>query len=82
MSKWILYIIKCRDGSFYTGITTDLKKRIKWHNEGRASKYTRSRRPVVLKYKEVLKNESLARKREAEIKSISRANKLKLINER
>jgi len=80
MSTWTLYIIECRDGTLYTGITTDLEKRIKRHNQGRASKYTRSRKPVVLKYQKALKNESLARKREAEIKSMSRASKLKLIN--
>ena len=79
MSTWTLYIIECRDGTLYTGITTDLEKRIKRHNQGRASKYTRSRKPVVLKYQKSLKNESLARKREAEIKSMSRASKLRMI---
>ena len=79
MSEWILYIIECRDGSLYTGITVDLEKRLKRHNEGRASKYTRARKPVVLRYKEVLNNESLARKREAEIKKLSRHSKLRMI---
>ena len=79
MSKWILYIIKCNDGSLYTGITTDLAKRIKHHNEGKAAKYTRVRVPIRLVHKEILKNESSARKREAAIKKLSRTDKLRLI---
>ena len=82
MSEWTLYIIECRDGSLYTGITTDLKKRLKRHNEGKATKYTRARKPVKLVYSEEMSSESLARKREAEIKNMSRTNKLKLINKR
>ncbi|MFA4980895.1 MAG: GIY-YIG nuclease family protein [Candidatus Omnitrophota bacterium] len=78
MKEWVLYIIKCRDGSLYTGITTDLNKRLRLHNEGKASKYTRSRRPVRLARTEVFNNESSARKREAEVKSLSRAEKLEL----
>ena len=63
----------------YTGITTDLDKRIKRHNEGRAAKYTRSRKPVRLVYTEKCDNESCARSREAEIKKMSREKKLELI---
>ncbi|MDP3804718.1 MAG: GIY-YIG nuclease family protein, partial [Candidatus Omnitrophota bacterium] len=63
----------------YTGITTDLRKRLKCHNEGLATKYTRPRRPVKLVYSEVLGTESLARKREAAIKKLSRQSKLELI---
>ena len=77
--RWILYIIQCRDGSLYTGITTDLEKRLKRHNEGRASKYTRVKRPVKLIYKEIYHTESSARIREIEIKKLSRQSKLKLI---
>ena len=76
---WIAYILKCSDGSLYTGITTDLKKRLKCHNNGKASKYTRSRRPVKVVYSESFVNESSARKREAEIKQFSRQSKLELI---
>jgi putative endonuclease len=80
MSKeWILYILRCKDGSLYTGITTDLKKRLKRHNEGKASRYTRVKNPVKLVYKEENHTESQARKREIEIKKLSRQNKLKLI---
>ncbi len=78
MSNWTLYIIKCRDGSLYTGITTDLAKRLKRHNEGKAAKYTRGRRPVKLVHSELFDNVSLARKREIEIHSFPRKKKLKL----
>ncbi|MFA6143114.1 MAG: GIY-YIG nuclease family protein [Candidatus Omnitrophota bacterium] len=79
MSNWILYILKCSDGSLYTGITTDLEKRLKCHNEGKASKYTRSRLPVKLAYKSSLQDESSARKEEARIKGLSRKEKLDII---
>ncbi len=79
MSKWVLYIVECKDGSLYTGITTDLKKRIKRHNEGRATKYTRRKKPVKLVYSEVCDNESTARTKEIEIKKLSRKDKLKLV---
>lgn len=81
MKEWILYIIECRDGSLYTGITTDLARRLKCHDEGRATKYTRARRPVKLVHREDFDNESSARKREAEIKGLSRAGKLELIKD-
>ena len=79
MADWVLYILRCSDGSLYTGITNDLEKRLKWHNEGKASKYTRSKRPVKLVYSESLGDESSARKREAEVKNLSRQQKLELI---
>jgi putative endonuclease len=79
MAKWILYIVKCRDGSLYTGITTDLAKRLKRHNEGKASKYTRSKKPVKLVYEENFADETSARRREIAIKKLSRQDKLKLI---
>ncbi len=80
MPNWILYIVKCKDGSLYTGITTDLEKRIKRHNEGRATKYTRARKPVKLIYNETCASESEARKREIEVKRFSRARKLELVD--
>ena len=80
MNNWILYILKCKDSSLYTGITTDLEKRLKRHNEGRACKYTKKRKPVKLIYKEVCASESTARKRERAIKKLSRVNKLRLIS--
>jgi len=63
----------------YTGITTDLEKRLKRHNDGKASKYTRPRRPVEIAYTENIINATSARKREAEIKKLSRHDKLKMI---
>jgi putative endonuclease len=80
MSKWRLYILECSDSSLYTGITTDLDKRIKRHNEGRATKYTRIRKPVKLVYTELCGTECRARQREIEVKKLSRKKKLELIN--
>ena len=57
---WFVYIIECSDGSFYTGITNDLERRQQQHNEGTASRYTRSRRPVTLRYQEVCESRSQA----------------------
>jgi putative endonuclease len=82
MTKWIIYIVQCRDGSLYTGITTDLKKRLKRHNEGRASKYTRAKKPVKLVYSKTSNSESAARKREIDIKKLSHINKMKLIQKK
>ena len=79
MNGWVLYILRCRDGSLYTGITTDLAKRLKRHNEGKASKYTRSKIPVKLVHKENFSDETSARRREIAIKKLSRQDKLKLI---
>lgn len=80
MSIWTLYILKCRDNSLYTGITTDLDRRLKLHNEGKASKYTRAKRPVKVVYKKECVTGSAARKCEAAIKKLSRKDKLKLIS--
>ena len=79
MTNWTVYIVECNEGSLYTGITTDLKKRLKRHNEGRASQYTRVRRPVKLVYSEACNSESSARKGEIDIKKLSHINKLRLI---
>ena len=81
MALWTVYILRCRDGSLYTGITNDLKKRIERHQKGLASKYTRSRRPVTLVYTEPRKAGSAARKREAAIKKLSRREKLALVGQ-
>ena len=78
-STWKLYILRCADGSLYTGITTDIEKRIEVHNSGKGAKYTRSRKPVVLVYSEVCGDHSHALKRELEIKAMRREEKLKLI---
>ncbi len=75
-----VYILKCADNTLYTGWTTCLLKRVKMHNEGKASKYTRGRRPVEIVYSEKYETREDALKRELEIKSFSRAEKLKLFN--
>ena len=69
------YIVKCSDGSLYTGWTNNLEKRIKDHNAGRGAKYTKARRPVVLVYKEEFPTKQEAMKREWEIKRLSRKGK-------
>ena len=76
--KWQIYIIECRDGSLYTGMTTDLEKRLAAHNAGKGAKYTTSRRPVQLVYREGAVNRSEASKRENAIKKLNRNDKLAL----
>ena len=78
-SPWLVYILRCRDGSLYTGITNDLPKRLQAHGTGKASRYTRSRLPVRLAYQEPQPTKSLALKREAAIKALPRAGKLRLL---
>jgi predicted GIY-YIG superfamily endonuclease len=77
--KWIVYIVRCADGSLYTGITKDVARRCQHHNVGTASRYTRSRRPVKLIYQEVHSDQSPALKREAAIKAMPRKDKLAMI---
>ncbi len=73
-----VYIVRCADDTLYTGWTTDIEKRIKAHNEGRGAKYTKYRTPVELVYFEQLETKSQALKREAEIKKMTRAQKIAL----
>lgn len=75
MSTWSTYILRCRDGSLYTGISTDVDARLKTHNAGRGAAYTRSHGPVELVWEERATSESAARKREAEIKRYSKVQK-------
>ncbi len=77
--RWMVYIVVCRDRSLYTGITNDLHKRLAAHQHGSASRYTRSRRPVRLVYQEGCRNRSVALRREAAIKRLSRQAKLLLV---
>ena len=77
--KWFVYLLQCSDNSFYCGITPNLEKRIKAHNEGRGAKYTRSRRPVTLLYSEEWPDRSSASKREYEIKQFPRETKENLV---
>jgi len=77
---YYLYILKCSDKTLYTGITVDLKRRIKEHNSSKlGSKYTATRRPVKLVYTKKFHNRSLATKAEYRIKQLSKKEKLKLI---
>lgn len=73
------YILRCGDGSLYCGYTDDLDKRVKAHNEGKASKCTKSRLPVSLAYFETFETKSEAMKRECAIKQLTRSEKLELI---
>ncbi len=76
---WFVYILRCSDDSLYTGITTDLRRRVEQHNAGTASKYTRSRLPVVLEYQKEQPTKSMALKRELAIKALTRKAKEELI---
>jgi putative endonuclease len=77
----MVYLLRCRDGSLYTGITNDLTRRLDAHQRGTASAYTRSRRPLALAYREELPDRSAALKREAAIRRLSRADKLALCSD-
>lgn len=75
----MVYLLRCRDGSLYTGITNDLARRLAAHRAGKASAYTRSRRPLRLVYREPARDRSAALRREAAIKRLTREAKLELI---
>lgn len=78
--SYFVYILECSDGSLYTGITTDLTKRLDEHNtKDTGAKYTKARRPVKLIYQETSENRSTASKREYAIKKLTRLKKLELI---
>ena len=81
MKDWSVYILRCRDGTLYTGIAVDLDRRLEAHRRGAAAKYTRSRLPVVLVYRERQPDRSGALKREAALRRLGRAGKLALISE-
>lgn len=76
---YYVYLLRCADGTLYTGFTNDLARRLVAHNAGRGAKYTRGRRPVELVYWESFSNKSSALRRECAIKRLSRAEKLSLI---
>jgi len=80
MSRWFVYIVRCADNSLYTGITNDLVERTKKHNAGKGAKYTRSRLPVKLVWRERKSSELAARRREAAIKKLTRIEKIVLIS--
>ena len=76
---WWVYILRCADGTLYTGATNDLDRRLAAHNAGRGAKYTRARRPVALVYREEAADRRAALQREAALKKLARAAKLRLI---
>lgn len=75
----VTYIVRCADGSLYTGWTNNIERRIRMHNEGKGAKYTKSRRPVELVYLEIFDSKNKAMSREAGIKQLTRKEKLLLI---
>jgi predicted GIY-YIG superfamily endonuclease len=77
--RWFVYLLRCADGSLYTGITKDVRRRCEQHNAGKASRYTRSRLPVHLVHQESHAGKVPALKREAAIKALSRCQKESLI---
>ncbi len=79
--RFFIYIIRCNDGTLYTGYTKDVPRRVKQHNSGIASKYTRTRRPVKLVYAEEHPDASSSLKREYAIKQLTKAQKTALITE-
>lgn len=81
MKKWYVYILRCADGTLYTGSTDDAKRREAVHNSGKGAKYTRGRTPVVVVYTEECESYSAALKREYAIKQLTRQEKIKLIEE-
>lgn len=76
---WYLYILRCGDGTLYTGIATDVGRRFRAHTAGKGAKYTRGRGPLILVYREECGNHSHALQREIEIKRLSRQEKELLI---
>lgn len=76
---WHLYVLRCGDGSYYTGVTTDIERRVREHSQGRASRYTRTHQPVELVHREACGTRSQALSRECAVKSLSRARKDDLV---
>jgi putative endonuclease len=81
MSAWSVYMVRCGDGSLYTGIAIDVEKRIALHNAGRGAKYTRSRLPVVLVWRAEMKHATDARKAEFDLKRLSKKEKEKMVTD-
>lgn len=80
-SNWYLYILRCKDDTLYTGITTDVEKRLEAHRSGKGAKYTRGRSPLELVYRESCGSHSDALKREHQVKMLTREEKQNLIRE-
>jgi putative endonuclease len=79
---WFVYMVRCADGSLYTGATNDLERRVARHNEGTGARYTRSRRPVALVWSHRAKDRGSALSREARLKRLSREEKLAVVEGR
>lgn len=79
---YYLYILQCKDGSLYTGITTDLLRRLEEHKSGKGGRYTRAKGAVKMLYSEKCKNRSLASKREAAVKRLAREEKMTLVKKK
>ncbi len=79
MKQWCVYILRCGDGTLYTGSTDDFARRLAAHSSGRGAKYTRGRGPLVPVYREDCADRSAALRREAAVKRLTRAQKLRLI---
>ncbi len=81
-NSWYVYLLRCSDNTLYTGITTDLTRRLKEHNSSKlGAKYTRARRPVQLAYVEAAQNRSLASKQECQLKKLSKIKKEQLVTQ-
>ena len=79
-ATWYLYILRCADGTLYTGITTDVEKRLELHRSGKGAKYTRGRGPLELVYRECCGDHSDALKREIAIKKLPRSKKEQMLS--
>ena len=83
MSQWYVYMLECHDGTYYTGVTTDVTRRVKEHNGeggvGKGAKYTKARRPVRLVYREETLTRGAAQQREHALRQLSRIEKTKLV---
>jgi len=78
MKQWVVYIVECKDGTFYTGITDNLERRLAAHNAGKGAKYTRGRGPLTLRYLENCTDHSAALVREIQIKRLTKKEKIAL----
>jgi putative endonuclease len=79
LSTWFVYMLRCADNSLYTGITNNLEKRLKTHNEGKGAKYTRGRGPVVMVYQKECESKSDALKQELAMKKLTTEQKRRLL---
>jgi putative endonuclease len=79
MAAWFVYVVRCRDGTLYTGISRDVDARVAKHNLGKGARYTRGRAPVALVHQERKRSQAAALRREAAIKALPRERKLALV---